>query len=143
MEAFKQVMDVDQNTSSASKRGHRVKCDDVPNGHFVAVVAFTTDVKVFPIPLHDEKGCFMHYDRLSISPNDKIIAASYGPILQWLSLETGEVLDTVDKAHDAEITCMAWSPQKIATENVLTTILATCGNNKKVKLWATPKSLLH
>ncbi|XP_057827177.1 uncharacterized protein LOC131038678 [Cryptomeria japonica] len=100
-------------------------------------------LKVFPIPLHDEKGRFMHYDRLSISPNDKIIAASHGPILQWLSLETGEVLDTADKAHDADITCMAWSPQKIATENVLTTILATCGNDKKVKLWAAPKSLLH
>ncbi|KAH9328228.1 hypothetical protein KI387_000336, partial [Taxus chinensis] len=98
-------------------------------------------LKVFPIPLHNEKGSFMHYDRLSLSPDDKIIAASHGSVLQWLSFETGEVLDTADKAHDADITCMAWAPQQIASENVLTTILATCGNDKKVKLWAAPKSL--
>uniref|UniRef100_A0A0D6R247 Anaphase-promoting complex subunit 4 WD40 domain-containing protein n=1 Tax=Araucaria cunninghamii TaxID=56994 RepID=A0A0D6R247_ARACU len=100
-------------------------------------------LKVFPIPLHDEKGSVMHYDRMSLSPDDKIIATAHGSNLQWLSFETGEVLDEADKAHDADITCMAWAPQPMKTENVVTTILATCSNDKKVKLWAAPKIPSH
>ncbi|XP_039047872.1 transducin beta-like protein 2 [Hibiscus syriacus] len=57
-------------------------------------------LKVFPIPLHDAIGSTLHYDRLSVSPDGKILAASHGPTLQWLCLETGKVLDTAEKSHD-------------------------------------------
>ncbi|MFS7932673.1 putative transcription factor WD40-like family [Helianthus anomalus] len=57
-------------------------------------------LKVFPIPLHDSNGTALHYDRLSISPDGKILAVTHGSLLQWLSVETGEVLETADKAHD-------------------------------------------
>lgn len=57
-------------------------------------------LKVFPIPLHDSTGATLHYDRLSISPDGKILAATHGSTLQWLSVETGKVLDTAEKAHD-------------------------------------------
>lgn len=57
-------------------------------------------LKVFPIPLHDSSGATLHYDRLSISPDGRILAATHGSTLQWLSVETGKVLDTADKAHD-------------------------------------------
>lgn len=57
-------------------------------------------LKVFPIPLHDAKGTTLHYDRLSISPDGKILATTHGSMLQWLCAETGQVLDTADKAHD-------------------------------------------
>ncbi|MBA0852568.1 hypothetical protein Goshw_007003, partial [Gossypium schwendimanii] len=57
-------------------------------------------LKVFPIPLHDSSGSALHYDRLSLSPDGKILAATRGPTLQWLCLETGKVLDTAEKAHD-------------------------------------------
>lgn len=57
-------------------------------------------LKVFPIPLHDSSGSTLLYDRLSISPDGKILAATHGSTLQWLCTETGKVLDTADKAHD-------------------------------------------
>lgn len=57
-------------------------------------------VKVFPIPLHDSTGTTLHYDRLSLSPDGRILAATHGSTLQWLCVETGKVLDTADKAHD-------------------------------------------
>lgn len=55
---------------------------------------------MFSIPLHDSSGATLHYDRLSISPDGRILAATHGSTLQWLSVETGKVLDTADKAHD-------------------------------------------
>lgn len=61
-------------------------------------------LKVFPIPLHDSTGTTLHYDRLSISPDGKFLAATHGSTLQWLSVETGKVLDTAEKAHDGMYT---------------------------------------
>lgn len=58
-------------------------------------------MKVFPIPLHDSKGATLHYDRLSISPDGRILAATHGSKLQWLCVETGKVLDAAEKAHDS------------------------------------------
>lgn len=57
-------------------------------------------LKVFPIPLHDSNGTTLHYDRLSLSPDGKILATTHGSTLQWLCVETGKVLDTAEKAHD-------------------------------------------
>ena len=57
-------------------------------------------LKVFPIPLHDSNGATLHYDRLSLSPDGRILAATHGSTLQWLSVETGKDLDTAEKAHD-------------------------------------------
>lgn len=57
-------------------------------------------LKAFPIPLHNSNGATLHYDRLSISPDGRILAATHGSTLQWISVETGKVLDTAEKAHD-------------------------------------------
>lgn len=57
-------------------------------------------LKVFPIPLHDSKDTTLNYDRLSISPDGRTLAATHGATLQWLCAETGNVLDTAGKAHD-------------------------------------------
>ncbi|KAL0425857.1 UNVERIFIED_CONTAM: Peptidyl-prolyl cis-trans isomerase FKBP43 [Sesamum radiatum] len=70
-------------------------------------------LKVLPIPLHDANGTTLHYDRMSLSPDGKILAATHGSTLQWLCAETGEVLDTAEKAHDGDITDMAWAPKTI------------------------------
>ncbi|KAL6494068.1 hypothetical protein OROGR_031977 [Orobanche gracilis] len=98
-------------------------------------------LKVFPIPLHDANGTTLHYDRLSLSPDGMILAATHGSTLQWLCAETGQVLDTAEKAHDGDITDMAWAPRTIPTENKLMAVLATASNDKKVKLWAAPPLL--
>ena len=66
-------------------------------------------LKVFPIPLHDSKGTTLHYDRLSVSPDGKILAVSHASLLQWLSVETGEVLDTADKSHDGIVNSLSSS----------------------------------
>nr|XP_043620738.1 transducin beta-like protein 2 [Erigeron canadensis] len=95
-------------------------------------------LKVFPIPLHDAKGTTLHYDRLSVSPDGKILAVTHGSILQWLSAETGEVLETADKAHDDDITDVAWAAKPIPVGGKQMTVLATSSVDKKVKLWAAP-----
>ena len=95
-------------------------------------------LKVFPIPLHDSSGTTLHYDRLTISPDGKILAATHGSTLQWLSAETGQVLDTADRAHDGDITDIAWAPRTIQMGDKQALVLATSGFDKKVKLWATP-----
>ncbi|KAK8282657.1 hypothetical protein E1A91_D08G041000v1 [Gossypium mustelinum] len=95
-------------------------------------------LKVFPIPLHDSSGSALHYDRLSLSPDGKILAATRGPTLQWLCLETGKVLDAAEKAHDGDITWITWSPKTMPLGNEQVVILATASVDKKVKLWAAP-----
>ncbi|XP_030535321.1 transducin beta-like protein 2 [Rhodamnia argentea] len=95
-------------------------------------------LKVFPIPLHDSGGATLHYDRLSLSPDGKLLAATHGSMLQWLCIETGKVLDTAEKAHDGDITCMSWAPQSIQTGDRRVDVLATASVDKKVKLWAAP-----
>lgn len=57
-------------------------------------------LKVFPIPLLDSNGATLQYDRLGLSSDGKILAATHGSTLQWLSVETGKVLDTAEKAHE-------------------------------------------
>ncbi|XP_027362472.1 transducin beta-like protein 2 isoform X3 [Abrus precatorius] len=95
-------------------------------------------LKVLPIPLHDSTGTTLHYDRLSISPNGKILAATHGSTLQWLCAETGKVLDTAEKAHDSDIACISWAPKTIPMGNEQVLVLATASADKKVKLWASP-----
>ncbi|KAI9079852.1 hypothetical protein K1719_038098 [Acacia pycnantha] len=95
-------------------------------------------LKVFPIPLHDSTGVVLPYNRLSISPDGRILAATHGTTLQWLSVETGLVLDTAEKAHDSDITCISWAPKSIPMENEQVWVLATSSSDKKVKLWASP-----
>ncbi|XP_010092831.2 transducin beta-like protein 2 [Morus notabilis] len=98
----------------------------------------TKTLKVFPIPLHDSNGVTLNYDRLSISPDGRILAATHGTTLQWLCVETGKVLETAEKAHDGDITCISWAPKDIPTGNRQLLLLATAGVDKKVKLWAAP-----
>jgi len=57
----------------------------------------TKFLKVFPIPLQNEKGLVFHYDRMALSPDIKVIVVTHGFMLQWLSLENGEILDTAIK----------------------------------------------
>ncbi|XP_061348605.1 uncharacterized protein LOC133293983 [Gastrolobium bilobum] len=98
-------------------------------------------LKVFPIPLHDSTGTTLHYDRLSISPDGKFLAATHGSTLQWLCVETGRVLDTAEKAHDGDITCISWAPKTVPMGNEQVLVLATASSDKKVKLWASPSIL--
>ncbi|GLT51925.1 hypothetical protein SLA2020_252960 [Shorea laevis] len=95
-------------------------------------------LKVFPIPLRASSGIALHYDRLALSPDGKILAATCSSTLQWLCIETGKVLDTAEKAHDGDITCIAWAPKALPTGNEQVVVLATAGVDKKVKLWASP-----
>lgn len=57
-------------------------------------------LRVLPIPLKDANGTTLHYDRLCLSPDGKILATTHGSMMQWLCPETGKVLDTAEKAHD-------------------------------------------
>ncbi|PKA47703.1 U4/U6 small nuclear ribonucleoprotein PRP4-like protein [Apostasia shenzhenica] len=58
-------------------------------------------LKVFKIPLRDNaRDSPLLYDRMSISPDGKILALTSGSTLQWLCAETGEVLDTADRSHE-------------------------------------------
>ncbi|PWZ52728.1 Transducin beta-like protein 2 [Zea mays] len=95
-------------------------------------------LRVMPIPLHDSKGSVCQYDHMTVSPDGKILAVTSGSTLQWLLVETGAVLDTADKAHEGDITGIAWAPRTIPNGGVHVFILATAGVDKKVKLWTAP-----
>ncbi|KAI4372709.1 hypothetical protein MLD38_010908 [Melastoma candidum] len=95
-------------------------------------------IETFPIPLHDSKGATLHYDRLCLSPDGRILAATHGSLLQWLCVETGKVLDTAEKAHDGDITGLCWTLSSIPIGEGQGIVLATAGVDKKVKLWAAP-----
>ncbi|KAG0503052.1 hypothetical protein HPP92_003124 [Vanilla planifolia] len=97
-------------------------------------------LKLFKIPLKDANGRTSLYERMSISPDGKILAVTSGPILQWLCAETGEVLDTADKSHEDDISGIAWAPQTIPMGNTQAAVLASAGLDKKVKLWLAPGS---
>ncbi|XP_010544365.1 PREDICTED: transducin beta-like protein 2 [Tarenaya hassleriana] len=100
-------------------------------------------LKVFPIPLSDSSGNPLHYDRLSLSPDGKILAATHGSTLQWLCAVTGNALDTAEKAHEGDITCLSWAPKPVIVGERQVSLLATSSVDKKVKLWEapSPKSL--
>ncbi|KAK6918513.1 WD40 repeat [Dillenia turbinata] len=95
-------------------------------------------LKVFPIPLQDSKGAALHYDRLCLSPDGRILATTHGSTLQWLCAETGKVLDTAEKAHEGDIIGIAWSPKTIPLGDKQVLVLATAGVDKRVKLWGAP-----
>ncbi|KAJ8748903.1 hypothetical protein K2173_013336 [Erythroxylum novogranatense] len=95
-------------------------------------------LKVFPIPRRDSSGTTLHYDRLSLSPDGKILATTHGSTIQWLCVETGKVLDTAEKAHDGDITWIAWGPKPIPMGDEQVVVLATASVDKKVKLWVAP-----
>uniref|UniRef100_A0A1D1YIL3 Transducin beta-like protein 2 n=1 Tax=Anthurium amnicola TaxID=1678845 RepID=A0A1D1YIL3_9ARAE len=95
-------------------------------------------LKVFHIPLQDVRGSVLHYERISLSPDGKILAATHGSTLQWLCAESGKVLDTADNSHEGEITGIAWSPHMIPVGGGQALVLATAGADKKVKLWLAP-----
>ncbi|THU54884.1 hypothetical protein C4D60_Mb11t00760 [Musa balbisiana] len=97
-------------------------------------------LKVLPIPLHDSKGAVSNYNHISISPDGKILATISGSTLQWLCAGTGSVLDTADKAHEGDITGIAWAPQSVPVGGAPAMVLATAGADKKVKLWLAPES---
>ncbi|XP_002967374.2 uncharacterized protein LOC9635402 [Selaginella moellendorffii] len=91
-------------------------------------------IKVFPIPSSDN-GL---YEKIAVSPDDKILAATHGTTLTWLSTADGQVLDTAENAHDGEITCITWAPQSVSTDQGKVLILATASVDKKLKLWSQP-----
>jgi WD40 repeat protein len=95
-------------------------------------------IKVMKIPSVDSKGVPVHYDKLAVSPDNQILAVTFGTTLQWLRLDTGEILDTAENAHEGNITCIEWAPQPLPTEHGKSAILATAGSDKKVKLWYAP-----
>uniref|UniRef100_J3LUZ4 Anaphase-promoting complex subunit 4 WD40 domain-containing protein n=2 Tax=Oryza brachyantha TaxID=4533 RepID=J3LUZ4_ORYBR len=96
-------------------------------------------LRVLAIPLHDSKGSVCQYDHMSVSPDGKVLATTSGSTLQWLCVETGAVLDTAEKAHEGDITGIAWAPRTIPNGGVPAFVLATAGVDKKVKLWLAPK----
>uniref|UniRef100_A0A0E0P462 Anaphase-promoting complex subunit 4 WD40 domain-containing protein n=1 Tax=Oryza rufipogon TaxID=4529 RepID=A0A0E0P462_ORYRU len=98
-------------------------------------------LRVLPIPLHDSKGSVCQYDHMSVSPDEKVLATTSGSTLQWLCVETGAVLDTAEKAHEGDITGIAWAPRTIPNGGTPAFVLATAGVDKKVKLWLAPKAI--
>ncbi|GBG76057.1 hypothetical protein CBR_g21297 [Chara braunii] len=95
----------------------------------------------FDIPenANQQKGGVHYFDKLALSPDDRILACTIGCTLCWLDMETGEVIDTAENAHDGHVSCLEWSPQRHNTgKGVNAMVLATGGPDRKVKLWDAP-----
>jgi WD40 repeat protein len=66
------------------------------------------------------------------------IAAVAGSDIYLLSATTGKVVDVIYGAHSGEINDIAWSPTKVEGPQGLMTLLATAGNDNRVRLWRGP-----
>ena len=68
-----------------------------------------------------------------------VIAASFGSALQFLNASNGQVLETVEDAHEGGITAVQWGPTtyKAAAQDVA--VLATASHDKRVRLWRRPQ----
>ncbi|RZC57843.1 hypothetical protein C5167_005148 [Papaver somniferum] len=96
-----------------------------------------------------------------ISPDGNILAATHGPILQWICAETGKVLETHYEAHDVciifisfpsldtnplvnlifraeKIKVVACAPKELRVGRDHKMVLATAGDDERVKLWVVP-----
>lgn len=81
------------------------------------------------------------YTRLAWGP-DGLIAGACGTMLHFLDACTGEVVERVEDAHDAAITCLAWSSTRLRGPNGPTAVLASAGMDGRVRLWAAPQKLV-
>eukprot|EP00850_Spirogloea_muscicola_P013158 SM000088S23699 [mRNA] locus=s88:184722:188091:- [translate_table: standard] len=97
-------------------------------------------LKSFPIPLPPAKNGPPHLDRIAVSPDGLYLAATLSANLYWVSLDTGQLLDKCEIAHDGIITCIAWSQKPLTAGTTSTYILATGSTDKKVKLWFPPRT---
>lgn len=80
------------------------------------------------------------YSRLAWGP-DGFIAAASGTMVHFLDSRTGEVVERVEEAHDAAITCLEWSSSKLRGPRGVSNVLATAGLDGRVRLWAAPQKL--
>lgn len=78
----------------------------------------------------------LHYDHISLSPDGKILAATHGSTLQWLCAETGQVLDTAEKAHDGK-TCFLVSLKYVFFFSLLCMVLLQVSRDV---IWVSRKS---
>lgn len=81
------------------------------------------------------------YSRLAWGP-EGLVAGVCGTTLHFIDSRSGEVVDRVEDAHDAAITCLAWSSSKLRSLHGPTHVLATGGLDGRVRLWAAPQKLV-
>lgn len=79
-----------------------------------------------------------YYDHISISPDGKILAVAGASLLRWICVKSGEVLETIGRAHNGDITHMSWAPVPVGVGDKKVIVLATAGADKHVKLWGAP-----
>jgi WD40 repeat protein len=78
------------------------------------------------------------YQRLAFGPSG-VIAASVDGLVHLLDSRTGELLDSIE-AHEGSILEMHWCPRllKLPGGKEPGAVLATCGRDKRVRLWTCP-----
>lgn len=78
------------------------------------------------------------YQRLALSSTGVIAASSEG-IVHLISSSTGDLLDSID-AHEGSICELHWSPVpiKVPGQAEPLPVLATCGRDKRVRMWRCP-----
>ncbi len=78
------------------------------------------------------------YQRLALGPTG-VIAASYEGVVHLLSGTTGDLLESID-AHEGTIAEMHWCPRllRVPGRAEPAAVLATCGRDKRVRMWRCP-----
>ncbi|KAG1663887.1 hypothetical protein FOA52_014700 [Chlamydomonas sp. UWO 241] len=79
------------------------------------------------------------YQRLAMGPGG-IIAASVDGLVHLLDGTNGSLLDAIPDAHDGGVSELHWCPTKLRLPGVAepVAVLATCGRDKRVRLWRAP-----
>jgi transducin beta-like protein 2 len=77
------------------------------------------------------------YSRLAWGP-DGHIAAVRGHDVHILDSRTGELLENIRDAHSKDITAAVWAPTKLEGPQGKVAVLATAGEDGRVRLWRAP-----
>ncbi|CAD7701929.1 unnamed protein product [Ostreobium quekettii] len=78
------------------------------------------------------------YGRLVFGPREAL-AAAWGSHVHLIDTSTGRVATTIDDAHDGPITSLAWAPTLLQTKSGEVAVLATAGEDGRVRLWKAPQ----
>ncbi|DBB17019.1 hypothetical protein WJX82_010063 [Trebouxia sp. C0006] len=78
------------------------------------------------------------YTQLAWGPHG-LLAAACDSSIHFLDPITGSIVDAIDGAHDTAVLSMEWAPTTIPVGSQQVAVLATAGDDRKVRLWQSPQ----
>eukprot|EP00210_Caulerpa_lentillifera_P004271 g4074.t1 len=81
-----------------------------------------------------------YYHRLAFGP-ELALAAAVKNTIHFLNVETGSVIESVEQAHDSQISSIQWAPLPVKCTKGKIRTLTSSSQDKRVRLWAHPDDI--